>query len=83
VRYAGDEFTVFLRADLLAGIEVAERIRSTVSAADLGPIAAGLRVSVSTGAAELTPGMTGADLFHVADQCLYRAKRHGRDRVAG
>jgi diguanylate cyclase len=79
VRYAGDEFTVFLRADLTAGREVAERIRAAVEAAEVLP---GVRLSVSTGLAVLTTGMTGDELFRAADEHVYEAKRRGRNTVA-
>jgi diguanylate cyclase (GGDEF)-like protein len=79
VRYAGDEFTIFLRADAAAGREVAERIRAAVARAD---ILAGVSLTVSVGVAVLTPGMTGDDLFRVADERLYAAKWSGRNTVA-
>ncbi len=42
VRYAGDEFVVFLRAlDLDQGIEVAERICAAVRAVDLDDVSPG------------------------------------------
>jgi diguanylate cyclase (GGDEF)-like protein len=79
VRYAGDEFTIFLRADAAAGRDVAERIRAAVARAD---ILAGVSLTVSVGVAVLTPGMTGDDLFRVADERLYAAKWSGRNTVA-
>ncbi|BFU44906.1 diguanylate cyclase [Krasilnikovia sp. MM14-A1004] len=82
IRYAGDEFTVFLAADLASAAAVAERIRHAVAAADFGDLTPGTPVSISTGVAALRAGMTGADLFHAADTNLYRAKRGGRNRVA-
>jgi len=82
IRYAGDEFTVFLHADLSSATQVAERIRVAVHQADFQRVAAGLPVSVSVGVALLMPGMTADDLFHAADHQLYQAKRRGRDRVA-
>ncbi len=81
IRYAGDEFAVFLGAGLPDAVEVANRIRTAVRSADLGHLAPGIRVSVSTGVAALLPGMSGRDLFQAADEQLYRAKRAGRDRV--
>ncbi|OLB80930.1 MAG: hypothetical protein AUI14_05065 [Actinobacteria bacterium 13_2_20CM_2_71_6] len=77
IRYAGDEFTVFLHADLTAATQVAERIRGVVRTTDFG-----LPVSVSIGVALLRPGMAATDLFHAADHHLYEAKRRGRDRIA-
>jgi diguanylate cyclase (GGDEF)-like protein len=83
IRYAGDEFTVFLNADLAAAVEVAERIRIAVSGADLDRITPGTHVTVSAGVATLRPGMTASALFRTADARLYQAKRDGRDRVVG
>ncbi|MEV4639440.1 GGDEF domain-containing protein [Actinoplanes sp. NPDC049548] len=82
LRYAGDEFTIVLNANLEAAVEVAERIRTAVALTDFEPIAPGTPISISTGVAMLRPGMTGADLFQAADTNLYQAKRGGRDRVA-
>nr|WP_296073475.1 GGDEF domain-containing protein [uncultured Actinoplanes sp.] len=79
VRYAGDEFTVFLRGDLTVGREVAERIRLAVARSDVLP---GVRLTVSVGLAELTGGMTGDALFRQADDRLYAAKWSGRDTIA-
>jgi diguanylate cyclase (GGDEF)-like protein len=82
IRYAGDEFTVFLQADLTAATQVAERIRAAVRDTDYTRLVPGLSVSLSIGVALLRPGMTAADLFHAADHQLYEAKRRGRDRIA-
>ena len=82
IRYAGDEFVVFLHADVETARTVADRIRNAVRDADLDHLAAGLRVSISIGLMTLRPGMTAQELFNAADTNLYRAKRAGRDRVA-
>ncbi len=79
VRYAGDEFVLFLRADAATGREVAERVRQAVARAD---ILSGVRLTVSLGMAVLTEGMTGEDLFRVADERLYAAKWSGRNTIA-
>ena len=79
VRYAGDEFTLFLRTDLATGREVAERIRAAVAGSDILP---GARLTVSVGMAELTPGLTGDELFRHADERLYAAKWSGRNTIA-
>ena len=79
VRYAGDEFTVFLRGDLRAGREVAERIRAAVAHSDIIP---GVRLTVSVGLAVLTPDMTGDALFRATDDRLYAAKFSGRNTIA-
>ncbi|MCA2214477.1 GGDEF domain-containing protein [Jidongwangia harbinensis] len=79
VRYAGDEFVLFLHGDAGTGREMAERIRSAVARAD---ILAGVRLTVSVGMAALTDGMTGDMLFRVADERLYAAKWSGRNTIA-
>jgi diguanylate cyclase (GGDEF)-like protein len=79
VRYAGDEFVLFLRADAETGRAVAERVRQAVARADVLP---GVRLSVSVGIGMLTAGMTGEDLFRAADERLYAAKWSGRNTVA-
>jgi diguanylate cyclase len=79
VRYAGDEFVVFLRGPLSVGREVAERIRAAVARSDIIP---GVRLTVSVGLASLTPDLTGDALFRAADDRLYAAKFSGRNTIA-
>ncbi len=79
VRYAGDEFTVFLRGDLTVGRDVAERIRAAVARSAIIP---GVRLTVSVGLATLATGMTGDALFRQADDRLYAAKYSGRNTIA-
>ncbi|GIF19763.1 diguanylate cyclase (GGDEF)-like protein [Actinoplanes tereljensis] len=79
VRYAGDEFTVFLRGDLTVGREVAERIRAAVAGSDIIP---GVDLTVSVGLSALTPGTSGEALFRQADERLYAAKFSGRNTIA-
>jgi diguanylate cyclase (GGDEF)-like protein len=79
VRYAGDEFVLFVRADAERGREVAERIRLAVARAG---ILTGARLTVSVGMAVLSDGMTGEELFRVADERLYAAKWSGRNTIA-
>jgi diguanylate cyclase (GGDEF)-like protein len=79
VRYAGDEFTLFLRGDLTVGREVAERIRTAVARTDIIP---GVNLTVSVGLAKLTDGMSGEALFRQADDRLYAAKFSGRNTTA-
>jgi diguanylate cyclase len=79
VRYAGDEFVLFLRDGPVAAREVAERIRLAVARSDILP---GVRLTVSVGMATLTEGMTGDDLFRTVDERLYAAKYSGRNAIA-
>jgi diguanylate cyclase (GGDEF)-like protein len=82
VRYADDEFTAFLHAGLSDAVDIAERVRAAVGRSDLNYLNLDVPVSISTGVALLAADMTAKELFHAADEQLYRAKRGGRDRVA-
>ncbi|BFU45802.1 GGDEF domain-containing protein [Krasilnikovia sp. MM14-A1004] len=82
IRYAGDEFVVFLNTDLDGARHVAERIRAAIGAGAHDDIAPGLRVSVSVGIAAHRDGMPAHQLLSTADANLYHAKRNGRDQIA-
>jgi diguanylate cyclase len=79
VRYAGDEFVIFLHGDVAVGREVAERIRTAVAAAMILPE---VRMTVSVGVATWSRGLTGDALFRAADDRLYAAKWSGRNTTA-
>ena len=79
VRYAGDEFILFLRADAGGARAVAERVRQEVARLETLP---GLRLTVSVGLAELADGLSGEDLFRAVDERLYAAKWSGRNAIA-
>lgn len=81
-RYGGEEFCVLMPETDMAGAKViAERIRKEVEAAtfdtELGP----LKVTMSLGIATI-PDVCQAkqEMIDKADQCLYFAKHHGRNR---
>jgi diguanylate cyclase (GGDEF)-like protein len=82
VRFGGDEFAVFVHADLSSAARVGERIRRALLARNWPEIAPGLRVTVSIGAAAHREGMTARQLFDLADRHLYAAKHRGRDQWA-
>jgi len=81
VRFGGDEFAVFVRGDLAAATRIAERIQRTVATYRWHEIAAGLRVTISIGAAPVRDGMDGRALFDAADLQLFAAKNGGRDQL--
>jgi diguanylate cyclase (GGDEF)-like protein len=82
VRLGGDEFALFLRCDLATAARIGTRIRDMIGARDWNDLAPGLRVTLSIGVAVRADGMSGRDLYDLADRHLYAAKRSGRDRVA-
>ena len=80
-RWGGEEFMIIMpRTELDGAVAVAERLRSTVAAK---PIVAGhvnIDVTVSGGCA-LSMGHSVDALLHLADDCLYRAKTSGRNKI--
>lgn len=82
-RLGGEEFGVFLPgATSEQAAAVAERIRQQVREAAFEPAGAPHPLSVSVGGAVFEQRLSFAELFRLADQQLYAAKRGGRDRVA-
>jgi len=78
-RYGGDEFMVLApNTTATAGVDLGERIRSTVKKLTDG------KLTISVGVADLddAPAAEVDALCIAADQALYWAKRQGRDRVA-
>lgn len=82
-RIGGEEFGVFLPGSSPDQAEgVAERIRSTIADSPFAPDGAGRVLSVSVGGAVFEKHLPFNDLFRLADQQLYSAKRNGRNRVS-
>jgi diguanylate cyclase len=84
-RYGGEEFVIALpKTALRAAISVADQIRHAVMARELMKRSNGERlgrVTVSIGVALLHADDTAQSLIERADNCLYAAKRNGRNRV--
>ncbi len=86
-RYGGEEFVLLLpNTDAHRAHSLAERLRKRIASESV-PLAGGdarLRVTVSMGVADYRPGeldRTPDELLKAADEALYRAKAHGRNRV--
>lgn len=80
-RFGGEEFVVVLPGTTSqTALEVAERLRLGVERSALltAPVVV---VTVSVGAATLTPGHSVEDLLNAADAAVYAAKRGGRNQV--
>ncbi|MFN3659396.1 MAG: GGDEF domain-containing protein [Pseudolabrys sp.] len=84
-RYGGEEFAVILPNTVLrSAITVADHIRRAVMTKELMKRSTGEhlgRVTISIGVATLQKGDTVQALIERTDNCLYAAKRHGRNRV--
>jgi len=81
-RYGGEEFLVLAPETELAGaLALAEKIRLAVSARLFGADSHSFPLTFSVGVARLRAGESGNDMIARADEALYQAKQHGRDRV--
>lgn len=84
-RYGGEEFVIALpKTALRSAITVADQIRRAVMAKELMKRSNGERlgrITVSVGVALLHAQDTAQSLIERADNCLYAAKRNGRNRV--
>jgi two-component system cell cycle response regulator len=84
-RYGGEEFALVLpETGLERGLATAERFRRAVAATPFDFEGKAFPVTVSAGVGVLPAGgqTTAADLLRRADECLYEAKRNGRNCVA-
>src|SRR5207244_4113660 len=78
-RYGGEEFAVIVQeTDLDGAMRLAGRIRAAVAEAVFPN---DLRLTVSIGVASTDDAERFGELFELADNALYRAKREGRNRV--
>ena len=84
-RYGGEEFAVVLPdTSLRQATTVAEHVRRAVMGRELMKRSTGEnlgRITMSIGVAALHRGENAAGLLERADNCLYAAKRNGRNKV--
>lgn len=85
-RYGGEELAMVLtETDGAGAVVLAERVRATIGALDLRPRGKPVQVTASFGVSDVsvitTEALTADALVRRADECLYEAKRGGRDRV--
>jgi diguanylate cyclase len=86
-RYGGEEFGVILRQTAVENaIRLAEQIRAGVEGKTLIKKSTGDvlgKITISIGVAQFAKGDDATSLIRRADDCLYRAKNAGRNRVIG
>jgi diguanylate cyclase len=84
-RFGGEEFGIIMpETELTDAREVAEEIRKAVLKRELVKRSTGEslgRITVSVGVAAFRRSETGTALLERADQCMYVAKRTGRNRT--
>lgn len=80
-RPGGEEFVMLLPgASMAAAIGIAQRLRARLASAEGSPLPVSITISVGV-AHYPDQGPTLEAVFERADQALYYAKNHGRDRV--
>jgi two-component system cell cycle response regulator len=83
-RYGGEEFLAIVSSSGASGMgKYAERLCTSISSEPIHTPAGDLEVTVSVGGAVVMPGaqLSCDGLVQAADEALYRAKNHGRNRV--
>ncbi len=81
-RYGGEEFTVVLsHSNYHTALQVAERLRQTVSQVTCHDGTRSFSLTVSIGLAQMKADENSYQLFDRADKALYQAKTEGRNRV--
>jgi diguanylate cyclase (GGDEF)-like protein len=83
-RYGGDEFVVVLpHTDMTEACAIAARIREAAETIDFGERSLPITVSIGVAASNGLSRLEADELLARADEALYRAKRGGRNQVAG
>lgn len=83
-RHGGEEFLIVMSGcDAVNSLSHAERLRAAVERASVETACGPVRVTTSMGVAVSHPGAvnTANGLIQAADEALYLAKRHGRNRA--
>lgn len=81
-RWGGEEFLLLLPESSVEGaLTLLERLRGEIAALRIEIASGEIRVTVSVGLAAGRRGQTLEQVLEQADEALYQAKEHGRDRV--
>jgi diguanylate cyclase (GGDEF)-like protein len=84
VRYGGEEFLLFLpNQEPGVAFVVVERIRKLIASRLFTDVSgrSTFHITISSGLSSATPATSLAEIIRAADQRLYYAKEHGRDRT--
>jgi methyl-accepting chemotaxis protein len=78
-RYGGEELAILLHASEKDSYNIAERIRTTIKKHEFRITGSKFNVTLSAGIAVPRRDEALSDLLRRADQCMYKAKKSGRD----
>ena len=80
-RWGGEEFLIAIDGNKKVAVEVAERIRGMVE--DMVVVSHGytIKITMTFGVCESTPGFSADRLIEIADQRLYKGKQNGKNQV--
>lgn len=82
-RYGGEEFLIVVpSSNALGTMSMAERIRKSVEQRPVRTEAGEIQMTISLGVAVTNPAipLNAQEILQIADDALYRAKDHGRNR---
>lgn len=81
-RLGGEEFGVFVKnVTMSEALSIAERLRVAIASIEFAPKGAPQKITASIGIAPAQGGLAFTQLYKMSDECLYRAKRNGRNRI--
>ncbi len=89
VRYGGEEFLIILpETDLTGALCLGERLRKSVEETEIRTGMESINITASFGVAcytpdSFSPAISPEAMINLADECMYRAKDGGRNRVIG
>ena len=80
-RWGGEEFLIIVDGNKRVTIDVAERIRTMIE--DLVVVTHGytIKITMTFGVTESTPGLAIDKLVEIADERLYKGKQNGKNQV--
>jgi diguanylate cyclase (GGDEF)-like protein len=82
-RYGGEEFLIVApSSDAMGSLGLSERVRKVIAAEPVSADSVSIAITASFGVAASTPArpLDPQEMLHLADDALYRAKEHGRNR---
>ena len=80
-RWGGEEFLIAVDGNKKVTTEVAERIRNMIE--DMVVVSHGytIKITMTFGVCESTPGFSAEKLIEIADERLYKGKQNGKNQV--